>query len=292
MEFDSDRLRSFIRDLEATHAALHPSWSADFVSALEQAHAAIRVSNGVDLDHLGRCFDDWRDWAKTKIEQYRKRLPANDPSLCPISLFRTMDFGRLETAHTRTLAWLLSPHGEHGFGDRLLGALLRHLAPEEPLEKLNVDLVASEVPIDGRTDDEYGRLDVLAKGQWHSAQTNTVRWVLAIEAKIDAHEGFEQLAKYEAWLDREARCDRTFRILLTKDGCPAETANQHWHQLSFLDLVKIFRQAMSELAGTEGVHFLRYYLAGVLQDVCGWPRGGIDKPTDPYAVVAYLMSVN
>lgn len=203
-----------------------------------------------------------------------------------------MDFGRLETAHTRTLAWLLHPMGEHEFGDRLLIALLRHLTPDDRIEKLSGVSVASEVPIDGRTADERGRLDVLALGEWPASNKCSVRWVLAIEAKIDAHEGFEQLAKYERWLDQEARCDRIFRVLLTKDGRSAETANQDWHHLSFLELVQVFRSEMSTLTGTEGIHFLRYYLAGVLQDVCGWPRAGIHNATDPYAIAEYLISAN
>jgi len=51
------------------------------------------------------------------------------------------------------------------------------------------------------------------------------------------------------------------------------------------------QEVYGELRDKQGFHFLRYYLAGVLQDVCGWPREVTKDTPDPYAVVSYLKAV-
>ena len=83
---------------------------------LKQVYDALPVASDDSLLFLAARFDKWRSVTKEFIRTRRAKLSDDDPLKCPISLFRTMDFGRLETAHTRTLAWLLDPKGEHGFG--------------------------------------------------------------------------------------------------------------------------------------------------------------------------------
>jgi hypothetical protein len=80
-----------------------------------------------DLDELAGQFSDWRAAKRKQIRALLSSLPEDDPIRCPISLLGTLDFGRLETAHTRTLAWLLDPGREHGFGAHLLRSLLAHV---------------------------------------------------------------------------------------------------------------------------------------------------------------------
>ena len=46
-----------------------------------------------------------------------------------------------------------------------------------------------------------------------------------------------------------------------------------------------------DLADRPGYHFLRYYLAGVLQDVCGWGHMATLDAADPYALFTYLKTV-
>ena len=115
------------------------------------------------------------------------------------------------------------------------------------------------------------------------------RWVLVIEAKVDALEGDEQLHKYEEWLRSNAARREPFLIFLTPKGRPPETGNEEWESLSFLDLVRTFRGVYVELRNKPGFHFLRFYLAGVLQDVCGLFRNV--KKDDPYAIASFLKSV-
>jgi hypothetical protein len=208
---------------------------------------------------------------------------------CPVSLFGTMDYGRLETAHTRTLGWLLDPGKEHGFGDKLISALLRHLAAPDRIESVRVERVRSEYPIAGAAP-ERGRLDVLALGQWGGSDAHLQSWILVIEAKIGADEGEGQLEKYENWLPPEAGNRKVLRVLLTPDARNAVSGKKDWKRLSYLDLVRVFRGVYGQLSHAPGYHFLRYYLAGVLRDVCGWPLPVADHPRNPYALVAYLKA--
>jgi hypothetical protein len=220
-----------------------------------------------------------------------QELAKDDPLLCPISLFRTMDAGRLETAHTRTLAWLLDPRKdeEHGFGDMLLAALLEQLAERDHFDCLHVEEVVPEYPLDATAG--RGRFDVLAKGDWESAGER-VRWMLVIEAKVDSWEGEGQLDMYDEWLASHSDGRETYRVFLTPEGRPPETGSDAWMALSFQQLVQVFQKVYRRLTGARGFHFLRFYLAGVLQDICGWPRKMTADAPDPYAVAAYLTAIH
>jgi hypothetical protein len=116
--------------------------------------------------------------------------------------------------------------------------------------------------------------------------------MLVIEAKIDAGEGEEQLDKYDEWIASHAAGRETYRVFLTPDGLLPEGRSEEWTALSFRKLVQIFRDVYPELRNAAGFHFLRFYLAGVLQDICGFPRNVTPDAPDPYAVASYLKSVH
>jgi hypothetical protein len=261
---------------------------SQFRRDLQQVYASLTCPEEDKLTFLATRFDQWRARTREALDAALKTLPLDDPLCCPISLFRTMDYGRLETAHTRSLAWMLDPQKEHGFGATLLAALLRHLSQRAHVDQLSVRSVESERAT--YSSDDPGRLDVFAEGECQE-DGNRVRWVLAIEAKINAWEGEGQLDKYDRWLDAYAiqyQAARVFRVFLTPTGRPPEGGGDEWESLSFLELVRAFRKAYGALRGKPGFHLLRFYLAGVLQDVCGWPSNVTADVPDPYAVLSYL----
>jgi hypothetical protein len=280
---------TFLADLAAVYAGLRPpTLSAAFLSDLKQVYDTLPTASDENLRFLAERFDKWRSATRESVRALLKKLDKDDPLLCPISLFRTMDYGRLEIAHTRTLAWLLDPKREHGFGGTLLAALLRRVSGKDRSDGIRVERVESEVSVDGFGD--KGRLDVLAEGAWAGGERGD--WVLVIEAKVDASEGEDQLLKYEAWLQANAAGRDVFRVFLTPDGRPSETGDEDWEPLSYLELVRIFRAVYDGLRHAPGFQFLRFYLAGVLQDVCRWPRNVGDDAADPYAVASYLRTVH
>ncbi len=283
---------TFLNDLAAVYAILRPEApSAAFLLDLAQVYASLPGSSDGDLRLLAERFDKWRNTAREHLNSHLKELDADDPLLCRISLFRTMDSGRLETAHTRTLAWLLDPgkDEEHGFSDTLMAALLEQLANRSRFDRLYVQEVVSEYPLEGSAG--KGRFDILARGEWERSDER-VRWILVIEAKVDAWEGEGQLDKYDEWLASHADGREIYLVFLTADGRESETGCDEWKPWSFLKLVQVFRQVYPHLATARGFHFLRFYLAGVLQDICGWPRHVTADAPDPYAIASYLNAVH
>jgi hypothetical protein len=181
---------AFLRELREVYSSLQPRpLSQAFLSDLKRTYSALPASPIVDFEFLEVHFEAWHRWAQETLRLQLKDLPADDPLRCPISLFRTMDHGRLETAHTRTLAWLLDPTGEHAFGDKLLAALLLHLSTSAAFDMLTVKRVERELRISNDRADASGRLDVFVEGQWSIGMSAPSPWTLVIEAKIDAGEG-------------------------------------------------------------------------------------------------------
>jgi len=277
----------FVANLVQVYATLRPqALSPVFLSDLKSVYATLPMASEDNLLFLAKRFDKWRKLTEDLVRQRVRSLAHDDPLKCPISLFRTMDAGRLEVAHTRILAWLLNPDAEHGFGTTLLAALLTRISGMDCSHGLRVMQVKTEYPTDSGV---KGRLDVLAEGAWEDPSRKG--WVLVIEAKIDAGEGEDQLQKYETWLRSKAVGRKIIRIFLTADRRPPETGAVEWEVLSFLDLVRIFRAAYGTLLHAPGFHFLRFYLAGILHDVCHFPRNIEKETADPYALASYLDSV-
>ncbi len=279
----------FLAELNQVTDAARPqpqAWSTAFLSDLKQVHDSLPFPNDARLQGLAERFIVWRSSVQGQVQEALEQIPADDPLRCPISLFGTMDFGRLETAHTNALAWLLDPGKTHGFGDTLLRAVLAWHPEGWDSDRLRNTKVSKEHPISSG-----GRLDILAEGNWNSGDTQ-VPWLLAIEAKIDAWEGEGQLPKYDRWLAKYAHGRQLLRIFLTADGRLPEDGGDEWKALSFLGLVQILRKPYASLSGTAGFEFFRLYLAGVLQDICCFPAMHAGSTTDPYSLAAYLKTVH
>jgi hypothetical protein len=289
----------FLADLETVcPRANYGELSSSFLKDLEYVHAHVAqrypLISTADLASLGIVFDAWRSHYQRMLHEHLEKLPHDDPLICPISLFGTMDYGRLEIAHTRALAWLLADK-EHGFEFKLLDALLLHVLNATSVDTskyrlTQVDCVKSEYAIDcGPAATDIGRIDILAKGRWEKLGKET-SWLLVIEAKIDADEGEEQLRRYDEWIiGQEAECE-VIRVFLTRDGREPLSSGEAWYPLSFIDLASTFRR-VSHLQKRPGYHFLRYYLSGLLRDICKLPIPISADCPNPYVAVDYLQSV-
>src|SRR5437870_30433 len=95
---------TFLDDLAQVYASLRPQGlSTAFLSDLAQVHATLPVASDANLLSLAKHFQNWRRVTQERVSIRLRELSDDDPLRCPISLFRTMDYGRLETAHTRAL---------------------------------------------------------------------------------------------------------------------------------------------------------------------------------------------
>lgn len=287
----------FLADLDLVNSGpgretLSPDFFSDLDHAYNQASTAVRQEPTVgEIKSIGAILSEWRGRYERLMRHYSDQLPPDDPLLNPVSLFGTMDYGRLEIAHTRALAWLLGDR-EHGFRHELLEALVRHLTEDRTISQISVSRVESEWPIYcGPLAADMGRIDVLAEGKWQKNSTE-LAWRLVIETKIDADEAEEQLSRYDSWLDPyPERTHETLRIFLTPDGREPDTSAAEWRAFSFVELASLFRRVATGLQGRPGYHFLRYYITGVLRDICGVPIPIVPNCDDPYRAVDCLRSV-
>jgi hypothetical protein len=89
----------FLADLAKVYATVSPeAFSAAFVSDLKRAYGALPVVSDDNLQLLAAHFDIWRKKTQELVRTRVDALPDDDPFKCRISLFRTMDAGRLEVA--------------------------------------------------------------------------------------------------------------------------------------------------------------------------------------------------
>ena len=285
-------LATFLSDLDVVCPKPNDlSLSVSFVTDLEAAykHALastpqVPVISVADLATLGEQLETWRTTQLRQLKSLLEKLPEDDPLRSPVSLFGTMDYGRLETAHTRALAWLLGKgKREHGFDFQLLEALLRHLLNGRQIRLSR----ASEIMVESEHSAGGGRIDIFAKGFWEE-DGHEASWRLVIEAKIDAKESEEQLLLYDAWLEKHPVAN-TLRVLLTPHE-KRRTNSTDWQTLTFVELASVLRRVPG-LQDRPGYHFLRYYLTGVLRDVCKMSFDTSSDCTNPYATVDYLKAV-
>jgi hypothetical protein len=190
------------------------------------------------------------------------------------------------------LAWLMDPSKEHGFDDVLLSALLKKIFRLPARPRIWDVLIRSEVI----TSDKKGRLDIHMAGKWSFAGKARTEWEVILEAKIYADELDEQCSRYEAEA-RLGQCGERALVFLTTDGRAPSTdsgnANQPWENLSFLDLLVVFRPELAALTNKPGFHMLRHYLAGVLKSLyqikCGENQTALEG-SNIYQIGRYLSS--
>jgi hypothetical protein len=269
------------------------------LSDLERVHpyaaavlAPVSAVRGADLAELAHLFDE--KWARARKrlggEKWWERLHPYHPLLCRIGLFRTLDLGLHETAHTGALAWLMDPGGDHGFEDILLRAFLKRIFGLDTEPQLSNVSIMSEI----RAGENRDRLDVLMKGMWTVSGRKTEKWMVVVEAKIEATEGEDQCARYVDHLREDIEsADRHRFVFLTQDGRAPVTQSKitsvKWMSLSFIQLMALIGRRLHKLTGRPGFEILRHYMTGVLKDLyqlnCGEP---IRERDDIYSIGEYL----
>ena len=167
-----------------------------------------------------------------------------------------------------------------------LNALISFVRRDMGIGGVRAESVVSEKPIDS------GRIDVFAEGTWQQGGTD-ILWCMAIEAKIGSGERDEQLSTYDEWVNDKFGDREIILVFLTPDGRDSRTgsAERKWLPLSFAKLAGVFRNELSGFRDKPGYHFLRYYLTGVLHDVCELKVPMRQDCDDPYSANDYLKQV-
>ena len=155
-----------------------------------------------------------------------------------------------ELFHSDMLAWLLNPRGSHGLGDRFLQEFLRLLHGRPPI--LAADRPATRVAREVHLNDEWesGRLDILI-------QNSRANYVCAIENKVWAREGENQLPWYRKVLTREYKGNRTDNrvdlVFLTPDGRSPQDDKEHphWITMSYSKVLQLVEGILDSESTTQ-----------------------------------------
>lgn len=163
----------------------------------------------------------------------------------PADLLSVIGRGRDELVHTRLLAWLLDPVGNHGLGAGLLRRLSQHVGVDD-LSALDIE----EVRIRREVSHPLGRADLIV---------DLAATTIVVENKIDAPEQPGQCAR----MVQAFGSDDTRFVFLTLDAAAPTTAGEHadrWVVLSH-GQVAVWLAELTEQAGADQVSAARSYLA-------------------------------
>lgn len=122
------------------------------------------------------------------------------------NVFKICGVDRSELMHSAFIANLLNPNGTHGLGSKFL---------EEFLLTCDVSVPNALESVLVTTEESHGegRFDIILR--------NDCDWVLMIENKVDADEGYKQLQRYQQYLRKQKGAWGI--LFLTPDGRASQT---------------------------------------------------------------------
>ena len=152
-----------------------------------------------------------------------------------LNIFETAGLIRQEIRHSNVLAFLLRPTENHGLGDSFLKGIiskaLDNLSGKPPISALNLALADFSDALVFR---EWRNIDLLIESKANNL-------VVAIENKLGASEGANQLSKYESIVRAEFPSYDKSYCYLTEEGEPA--SNEEWSTLNYSDVIDALQNA-------------------------------------------------
>lgn len=159
---------------------------------------------------------------------------ALDQHLRRFNIFDATDMVRREIKHTKFLAFLLDPKKPHGMGSKFIRAFLADIANDGDIPLLDMDLSSIEVKpehkLKKKEDSSGGTIDILIQVRLRS--NSKTPYIIAIENKLDAREGNNQLANYEATINTHHKNNNKLFIYLT-DGSKEEISSKTWREITY-----------------------------------------------------------
>lgn len=183
------------------------------------------------------------------------------------NLFRVLKADQNELRHSNMLAWLLTPSEAHGLDETFLRRWLMEVTNAVGSEKSGTAVVPSPVWIDAadisevKVYREWRNVDLLVNFQ-ASVLGGRYSWVIAIENKVNASQGQDQLEKYRRKVERQFP-EAGFRcfLFLTKNGeKPADTA---WITVKYDSVMRALMRCVEgrrDRIGQEPLFLIEQYL--------------------------------
>jgi hypothetical protein len=198
-----------------------------------------------------------------------KRLYPDSPIFSTLTLFGPLEYGRLEIAITRSLAWMMNSGEPHGFGCMMAELFWELAGAREGRSVKSVIAIPEFLTAKSQKTGASQRIDIWAQGKW----SDESHWTLFIEAKVDAVESADQLLGYEEEIPNEGDW---LGVYLTPDGVSPKTGNaEKWKPVSFAqlsdELISCYLNIRKNGKGQTifGLDFLRLFTAGLIRDVLG-----------------------
>lgn len=261
-------VKGFIKDL-SEYQHRNPSEPGQAQKPIVNASACNDFPDLKALDKtFGETANSLRDQLRTELAQLQKTHPHH-PYWSNQTLYGPVDYGRMETAYTRAIAWLLNGGPNKIWGNEFIEAFVSELVPSQ---QGDVAIATSET-IAEKGDGSGNRIDIYARGTFVDGTT----WQFAIEAKIDAVIGHKQLQKYSRFLHKKQR-EQNFLILLHPSGADLTTetdkfaGNVAFKRMTFSALAQVMGTAYMKLwsAATDSrceLAYARLLIAGLLGDI-------------------------
>lgn len=201
-----------------------------------------------------------KKFKQNAIERFEKLKADKEyptPVNCPVSLFGTIESGCKETAYTRALAYLLDHNETHGFGNDIF---------VEFCKKIHFQAKSAEYDVNAElwNQDKNNRYDIRISGK-RTRGTANPDFLIAIEAKINAGFGKDQLKRYDK--DLKNKTDNLMKICLTKEKIDGDDLPKDWIALTWKDVVALLWNAIKGKKNRPGYEYVRYYISSIYQDI-------------------------
>ena len=215
-----------------------------------------------------------------------------DQVLSRFNIFEATDMGRREVKHTKFLTYLLNPNESHDLGDAFLkNFLLRTVTSLDALSDfpsvLDLDLSFARVDaefskFEANGKNKKGTLDCLIRIPYRGAVPtgSPQEVIIAIENKIDASQGQNQLEKYTKLLEMCFPSKNIYKIYLTLEEEKPDDAD--WTNILYkntvLPAVDLIIENLSDKGST--------YIKEILNDY-----RDLLSENDPQAINADALAV-
>ena len=182
-----------------------------------------------------------------------------DEILNKFNIFEATGMRKQEIKHTKFLGYLLDPNESHGLGTRFLLAFLKNAFSKntnQELDILNLHLSLAEVCTEKKLSNGK-QLDVYIEIPTYSSE----KIIIAIENKLEAQAGLEQLISYRNPLIKNAHLDANiYCFFLTLYG--EEPNTEGWTGITFGDTVAPILDNILK----NNIETISNYLIAILQD--------------------------
>lgn len=169
--------------------------------------------------------------------------------------FVALRWTRQELRHSQFLRWILDPGETHGLGDYVLRAFVKRVAARSTGSSGPSVIEADSWSYsDTIVLSEWQRIDVLVRD-------DRLRFVLAIENKVDTSEHSDQLGRYHTILERDFPSYKKAYVYLTMDG--AEPTHDGYVPVSHLEIAQLLQEVLDrrgDQLGPEVRSFVSHYI--------------------------------